>query len=370
MKRSNGAARGGFTLIELLVVIAIIAILVAILLPAVQQAREAARRTQCKNNLKQIGLALFNYNDTHGVFPPGAVAVHGWCGAGALLDSGRRCSAVNPPFTGTNPATTFGNWTWITFAAPYMDLVNQYEALEVNQLHLAEAAQLPKVQDVLGSPVAGFRCPSDIGPDQNTYRNNGGRLRRAISKNGNGNARDDADLQLLATSNYLASNDYAVVRDGLGRSGGFNPHPPRGMFYMDSAVRLRDITDGASNTIMVGERHYNTNPAIPDSPPFRQRIPGAGTMWAQPSLSGGSEFGVAASMSGAFQAINCPGQQGCNVVWGSNHLGGCQFVMGDGRVKFISENIQHRTEPYNAEVADSLFEYLHTIQNNDLVTDF
>src|SRR3954454_25192238 len=109
MKCSTSTVRRGFTLIELLVVIAIIAILIALLLPAVQQAREAARRTQCKNNLKQIGLALHNYHDTCNSFPPGWINT--W--------------ASNPPrsnFPGNS-------WGWNAMILPMMDQGNVYNQI-------------------------------------------------------------------------------------------------------------------------------------------------------------------------------------------------------------------------------------------------
>ncbi|MFG0295400.1 MAG: DUF1559 domain-containing protein, partial [Maioricimonas sp. JB045] len=110
MKNCHTSRRRGFTLIELLVVIAIIAILVALLLPAVQQAREAARRSQCKNNLKQIGLALHNYHDTHGSFPPGYIA--------------RYVSATDPASAETGPG-----FAWGTMILPFLDQSPTYNQL-------------------------------------------------------------------------------------------------------------------------------------------------------------------------------------------------------------------------------------------------
>ena len=111
MKRLSAKWRRGFTLIELLVVIAIIAILVALLLPAVQQAREAARRSSCKNNLKQLGVALHNYHDTASMFPPLEVVV---------------ASHLNScPSGGCNWGGRAGNW--LTLIMPYLELKNEYE---------------------------------------------------------------------------------------------------------------------------------------------------------------------------------------------------------------------------------------------------
>ena len=108
--------RRGFTLIELLVVIAIIAVLVSLLLPAVQQAREAARRTQCRNNLKQIGLAMHNYEGTFGSFPPG------------YLGATTNCSMIR---NGVAPNVAQG-WGWGTFILPFVDQANVYSAMNVS----------------------------------------------------------------------------------------------------------------------------------------------------------------------------------------------------------------------------------------------
>src|SRR5580704_13836676 len=114
MLQPSSRAKRGFTLIELLVVIAIIAVLIALLLPAVQQAREAARRTQCKNNLKQIGLALFNYHDACKTFPPGYVDQNG-----------------NPNLTPDNDLGP--GWGWASFLLPYVDQGNTYNQINFNQ---------------------------------------------------------------------------------------------------------------------------------------------------------------------------------------------------------------------------------------------
>src|SRR5712671_5385513 len=126
----------GFTLIELLVVIAIIAVLVSLLLPAVQQAREAARRSQCRNNLKQIGLALHNYHDTHRLFPPGYVDFNG-----------------NPNLTPDNDQGP--GWGWATFLLPQMDQTSVYNQINVNLgVGLGSNAQISQVALTI------FQCPS------------------------------------------------------------------------------------------------------------------------------------------------------------------------------------------------------------------
>ena len=131
--------RRGFTLIELLVVIAIIAVLVAILLPAVQQAREAARRSQCQNNLKQFGIAMHSYHDAHGTFPPGVIN-----------------------------HTSNMLWGWNTFIMPYIDQATTYNALQPDGAQMPAATTNPLFQK--SYPV--YRCPSDPGNDINGYFGN------------------------------------------------------------------------------------------------------------------------------------------------------------------------------------------------------
>jgi len=132
--------RRGFTLIELLVVIAIIAVLVAILLPAVQQARESARRSQCQNNLKQFGIALHSYHETHGTFPPGTV---------------------------NGPAST-NWWGWNAFVLPYLDQATTYNALQPDGATMPAATSNPLFQKTYNV----YRCPSDPGNDINGYFGN------------------------------------------------------------------------------------------------------------------------------------------------------------------------------------------------------
>lgn len=128
MQQISLTRKRGFTLIELLVVIAIIAILIALLLPAVQQAREAARRSTCKNNLKQIGIALHNYHDTHSVLPPGVL----------MFDDGSG-----------DPDPDLGNWGWNTFLLPYIDQAPLYNQLTPNGANFPTSAAGSLIQTVV-----------------------------------------------------------------------------------------------------------------------------------------------------------------------------------------------------------------------------
>jgi prepilin-type N-terminal cleavage/methylation domain-containing protein len=291
--------RFGFTLIELLVVIAIIAVLIALLLPAVQQAREAARRAQCKNNLKQIGLALHNYHDTHLVFPMG----NGFDGAAG-------------PYSSTG-------WGWAAFLLPYLEQGNLAQQMNMSALSLHQVLVNPSLNHLTQTHLPVFRCPSDTGPDLNDRRsmNDTPEYQAAFQSAGR--------PPHIATSNYVANHGIIVRdtrdihRDGL--------PGPWGAFFGMSRTGIRDLTDGTSNTFLVGERDYE--------------LCWAGT-WAGPrAITARGERGIRAIYGqGGGAKINDPtmGPNNfaiCNHGFSSMHPGGAHFVLGDGSVRFVSENI-------------------------------
>lgn len=280
MKRVKKIRRG-FTLIELLVVIAIIAILIALLLPAVQQAREAARRSTCKNNLKQIGLALHNYNETHNILPSGWIGVEPGVGSNVEFGSG---------------------WGWGTMVLPYLDQSPLYNQIDFN-LDINNPAQIAGLIDQV---LPAFRCPSDPAP--NTFE-----LEEEASPG--------TVLATLALANYIAVfgsdelDDCEIVPAG-------SACKSTGLFYHNSNTRFRDITDGLSQTLFVGERKTDPN--------FDWY-----STWVGAVPEGAETF---ARVLGATDHVpNDPAAHFDD--FSSNHVGGAQFVFGDGRVRFISENI-------------------------------
>jgi prepilin-type N-terminal cleavage/methylation domain-containing protein len=300
----------GFTLIELLVVIAIIAILIALLLPAVQQAREAARRTQCKNHLHEIGLALHNYHDTFNAFPPGQQYRPTNVAANVTGDGG-------------------GGWGWTAFILPNIDaapLYNQFDftksIADVTPWNPTGAGAGPvRNRPLMATPQAWALCPSSIAP---------------IAANA-------AGINPWAVTSYKGT---AGSFDGGQGGWPFNNQKRRnGYFYRDSKIRIRDVGDGTSHSIMVGEVDWNVN--------TNARLYGAV-----------DATGVAVGGSNRLMAV---GEWSMNLPVGptyscgelaesfhSPHEGGVHFLMGDGAVRFISENIQHTGRCWNDATCSAL----------------
>lgn len=347
MARASVHARRGFTLIELLVVIAIIAVLIALLLPAVQQAREAARRSQCQNNLKQIGLALHNYHDTHGTFPIGCPRDFDAGPLGLVFGT-----------EGTN-----GMWSWGTAMLPYIEQGAVYDQVQMSRLLPFQAAADPEILTVMQQALSVFRCPSDPGPDLNTFRQ--------VGNGGGGDADCTTGCVALATANYIGTNDSYDIQ----RTHGANPatatgRPWNGMFGSSIRVpprRIGQITDGTSNTLLVGERAYTLGGR---NGTFTA---GAGVVYM---TNGDSERanqqGLVYTMGAGRFPINCTHTPDCSRGFSSAHVGGALFVLGDGSVKFISENIDHEpgTDTIASPTMDSVYERLIAVADGLPVGEF
>ncbi|WP_339748897.1 DUF1559 domain-containing protein [uncultured Rubinisphaera sp.] len=305
--------RKAFTLIELLVVIAIIAILVALLLPAVQQAREAARRSSCKNNLKQLGLALHNYHDTHSVFPNQAFeSLYSYSAIAQLL-----------------PFIEQGN---------LQDLINFDQP--VNTGMPWAPVQNPAIAQVARQPIGVLMCPCDAG--------------EVMWTDGNGHT--------WAGSNYLLSA-------GSGRSMNYCSSGNDGLFWKGSRMKFRDITDGTSNTAFMAETLFGSRQAdtttLVDSQRQMARISGgspctvdAASMVSSSAASTvfeGRRAGAWINSTGYHTLIHGYLNPNSNtpdvthhgeVLSGprSLHQGGAQLSLCDGSVRFISENIDITTQ--------------------------
>ena len=257
------AARSGFTLIELLVVIAIIAILIALLLPAVQQAREAARRSQCKNNLAQIALATLNYEMAHGVLPPGC---------------------VNPDGPITSTADGY-HMSWTVQLLPYMDQTPLFEEIDFSKGAYEQEERINIAR------MSAYFCPSDPGNEDS-----------------------------ISFAGCQGGSETQIAEDN------------EGVFFLNSRIRYRDIKDGSTNTLFFGEK---------------MRIEGdlnwlSGTRTSLKNTgSKPNQLPQKPGFNGEPRGQTPSGMTDPDVVggFGSWHTGGAQFALGDGSVRFLSENI-------------------------------
>jgi prepilin-type N-terminal cleavage/methylation domain-containing protein/prepilin-type processing-associated H-X9-DG protein len=322
--------RAAFTLIELLVVIAIIGILIALLLPAVQKIREAAANLSCKNNLKQIGLALHNYHDAVGAFPPGHEC-HKFNGIGATNGT------IDNPYYFSN---------WAIEILPYIEQENLYKLYD-NTVYNNHARNVVAVQSV----VKIYSCPSDVNANQLLNPETLGRTSAGANVT-------------FRTSSYRGMS--GVNCDGFDQWAGYPSEVKvnlgtcpglRGLLHSSddwnglSNEKILNITDGTSNTLAVGERSTRTHPT-------------RGTFWGHSfnlySLSGA--YNQSYSLWNDYDACtNVPGVDvaRCKYGWGSFHTAGLNFVLCDGHVSTISTTIDMR-----------VFVALATIANGEVIPDY
>lgn len=312
--------RLGFTLVELLVVIAIIGVLVALLLPAVQAAREAARRSSCSNNLKQIGIALHNYHDVHGVFPP------------ALIGTGRWNDATN------NKAIL--NTTGWTLMLPQLEQTAAHAQYNFNVCSsMSSPYSLPVIgTDVTNAPVTSLRykileCPSSPSAGENV-------------NSGAGNPADFYSRNNAKRTNYLFNT--GSMTDYSARFHQYNSDIRQGAFGNDGAANMAALTDGTSNTIAVGEASGGRHKTSTSFGPWGLTGTHTCCHGYTPSASSTILDGTTASTANyvADWNINRPYQNDVQRrtyawVFNSLHPGGAQFVYGDGSTKFIPQTIEY-----------------------------
>jgi prepilin-type N-terminal cleavage/methylation domain-containing protein/prepilin-type processing-associated H-X9-DG protein len=271
--------RHGFTLIELLVVIAVISVLVALLMPAVQQAREAARRAQCRNNLRQLGLALQNYHTTSNVFPPGYVS--------------------GAPY----PATSNG-WGWVAQLLPQLDQGPLFNSINFS-LPIEHAQNATAVATVMPFLL----CPTDL---------------------------TGAHVIEIAD----ASNNVLIPRAGILSYAGTvgddscdtDAFTANGIFYRNSRVRIGDILDGVSNTVIAGERAFaNVEGAWCGAPQNGIVVAGELNQW--PAATATSP--VFSLVHNNYINIKTDSDGGLD-DFSSMHAGGALILFADGNVRFIS----------------------------------
>jgi prepilin-type N-terminal cleavage/methylation domain-containing protein/prepilin-type processing-associated H-X9-DG protein len=329
--------RRGFTLIELLVVIAIIAILISLLVPAVQKVREAASRTQCVNNLKQIGLALHGYHDYNKVFPPGYVDGN------------------------TNPSSTPDNdvgpgWGWASFLLPYLEQGNVY-----NQINFKQPVGTGVNAAVSQMHLTSFECPSDALQDAfDVYDSS---FTNPIAR--------------VAFGNYVGCNGWTecfnnsggnyqggIGNDGL--SGGVG-NAGNGLFYRNSRNKTASVRDGLSNTIFVGERSSDHAPSTWTGAVAGGRCPAWMAGQAPYSPPPGPAYDNAdwgeALVLAHCNATHLPSADfpifDPDVFYSMHTPQGANFLFGDGSVHFLGAGINPTT-----------YQYLATIAGGELANDW
>lgn len=286
--------RLAFTLIELLVVIAIIAVLIALLLPAVQQAREAARRSQCKNNLKQYGLAIHNYQDTYGQLPPG----------------------------GANGFNNNPGITWQVRILPFIDQGPLFQQLDFNQ-----ASTFAQVLND-GRPACSHTVPYGMCPSDDSPRDIGGYAQTSYCGNegSQGNVSVDPNCNQFQVFAMKLTNNADSLNTGL-CSGVFN--------RLGAKFRFADISDGLSNTLCVGE----ILPRCHDHTGGFWHGNGMGNAHASTIVP----INTMTTCDFTPATVTCHPQNNWNYSWGfrSRHVGGAHFLLCDGSVRFLSQNLDH-----------------------------
>jgi prepilin-type N-terminal cleavage/methylation domain-containing protein/prepilin-type processing-associated H-X9-DG protein len=320
--------RRGFTLIELLVVIAIIAVLIGLLLPAVQKVREAAARSKCTNNLKQIGLALHLYHDAKSQFPPGYVDGN--------------ADPTSTPDNDVGPG-----WGWASFILPYLEQNAAFSQINFNQpVGAGVNAQISQL------PLTIFQCPSD--PYQQVVPVYDSSFTNPIA--------------MVAHGNYVGCNGWEEcfsnaggAGDGSGADGlsGGLGQSGNGLFYRNSKNNVASVTDGLSNTIFVGERSGNHSPSTWTGAVAGGRCPAWMASLSPPYSPPPGPAYDNADFGECFVLAHCNATHLPNAdfpifdpdTFYSSHPTGANFLFGDGSVHFLGSSINPNTYQYLATIA-------------------
>jgi prepilin-type N-terminal cleavage/methylation domain-containing protein/prepilin-type processing-associated H-X9-DG protein len=321
----NGRTRSAFTLIELLVVIAIIGVLIALLLPAVQAAREAARRSQCVNNLKQIGLALNNYHSAYGVFPPGYVSAV----VPTITDACNQ-DAENALSVDLGPG-----WAWGSMILPQLEQGPLY-----NSINFSLSVGFADNNTCSTTLLSVYLCPSDGGPSIVPV------LKDPPDPANPGTYTGSAIDDYVARANYVGMFGLGEICAASGATSAPNVGSignSVGMFYRNSRTSFSDVTDGSSQTIAIGERSHNLSYVT-----WTARSIG-GWLGKTSLIEGGTDlfnpspeecWTQVLGPAGLEDGLRTPNNPEAHVedYW-SRHPGGVNFLFADGSVHFIKNTI-------------------------------
>jgi len=333
-----GLRRRGFTLIELLVVIAIIAVLIALLLPAVQQAREAARRSSCQNNLKQLGLAIHNYHDTYNLFPMGYID--------------------NPALIGGNN----GGWSWQAMILPQLEQGNLQFNFAYRPHGPAGSISDPAGVNtqLIATPQPVFSCPSDDKPKNEPIHNSGSAAYQAN----------------MATSSYCGVIG-PFDANGCAPAGAARTVQARhiGPFTINTCRKMGSVSDGLSNTMFVGEVAWGTELGAESENQYLYgsvKANGEADCSNDPGTTGSSPYSHLRAAKDKINAVTTQKRESRS--FHSRHTGGAQFLLGDGSVRFISENINHTQADFADYQADKkaigTYQRLAAINDGQVTGDF
>lgn len=312
----------GFTLIELLVVIAIIAILVALLLPAVQQVREAARKSQCQDHLHNLAIGAMNYESSFKCLPLGVTPDHTYTtDIGGVLGTPPWGAAVNKP-----------NWVWGAHILKFIEQGPAYDRLGVGTRRAGEAIDdWANTQQAFETPIDVFLCPSDPAPQINTDG------RRVEGFTG-------TTLRGTATANYvgISRGNQRKAADGYEIYHGKDKQwADGGVFLHGIDVKIRDVTDGTSNTLCFGERTYShrVGNTVVSSRAANIFVTSSRTTNIQDCSGDGDCATDAFGTIGFYGPNGATDNNHARCGLSSQHAGGAQSALLDGKVTFISENV-------------------------------
>ncbi len=335
----------GFTAIEFVTTISIIFLLIAILLPAIRKAREAARSSQCKNNLKQIALSLHNYHDANQTFPPGYVSI-----------------------MGVQEQRLNNEWGWGAFLLPYLDQsplflqINFETSVNVpmsnpdNPMSSGIAFRTPNAS-IITNRINPYLCSIDSAlVESNEYESLLKSRPYAPSSYSAITGIEWTDLPCATVVNSLKNEQLTLTEKPCS--------PNDGAFYLNSRTRIKDIRDGCSQTLLIGEAGIR----LPRRPviklPFQNQKKDVQD-WRLNWAGVASPLDQEQVLTATIEGVNRTSTDGAFKGLQSSHTGGAHAALADGSVQFLSENIDSRSEaPYG------ILQRLSTIHVNDMLNDF